>query len=41
MVYAFLLTQGFEDVRIVIGGYEALTEALMPGKLLKRMQTGE
>lgn len=41
LVYAFLKTRGFEDVRIVVGGYEALTEALMPGKILKRMQTGE
>ena len=38
LVYAFLLMRGFEDVRIVVGGYAALTEALMPGKLLKKTQ---
>ena len=38
LVYAFLVSQGFEDVRIVIGGYDALTEALMPGKFLKKTQ---
>ena len=40
LVYAFLVMRGFEDVRIVVGGYAALTEALMPGKLLKKTQAG-
>ena len=40
MVYAFLATRGFEDVRIVLGGYAALTEALMPGKLREKTQAG-
>jgi len=40
MAYAFLAARGFEDVRIVLGGYAALTEALMPGKLLKKTQAG-
>jgi len=40
IVYAYLLSQGFSDVRIVEGGYSALTEALKPGKLLKVVQGG-
>jgi len=35
IVYAYLLSKGFSDVRIVDGGYSALTEALKPGKVLK------
>ena len=40
MVYAYLLTHGYSDVRIVLGGYGALTEALLPGKLLKQRRAG-
>ena len=35
IVYAYLLSNGFSDVRIVEGGYSALTEALKPDKVLK------
>ena len=35
MVYAYLLSKGISDVRIVEGGYAALTAALKPGKVLK------
>ncbi len=35
IVYAFLLSKGFSDVRVVDGGYSALTEALKPGPVLK------
>lgn len=35
IVYAYLLSKGFADIRIVEGGYSALTEALKPGKVLK------
>jgi len=35
IVYAYLLTKGFPDARILFGGYPALTEALKPGKILK------
>jgi rhodanese-related sulfurtransferase len=35
LVYAFLLTKGFSDVRILMGGYAALTDALLPGKVLQ------
>lgn len=38
MAYAFLLSKGFSDVRILEGGYIALTEAMMPGKILQVVQ---
>ena len=38
IVYAYLLSNGFSDVRIVEGGYSALTEALKPDKVLKVSQ---
>ncbi|QTA89066.1 rhodanese-like domain-containing protein [Desulfonema magnum] len=38
IVYAYLLSKGFSDVRIMEGGYSALTEALKPGKVLKAIQ---
>ena len=34
IVYAYLLSLGFPEIRIVDGGYSALTEALKPGKVL-------
>lgn len=39
IVYAYLLSKGFTDVRIVDGGYSALTDALMPGKVRKVVQS--
>ena len=33
IVYAFLRVGGFENVRIIVGGYEALLEDLKPGKI--------
>jgi len=38
IVYAYLLSKGFTDVRIVEGSYSALTDALKPGKVLKVVQ---
>ncbi|MCK5837379.1 MAG: rhodanese-like domain-containing protein [Desulfobacula sp.] len=38
IVFAFLLSKGFPDVRILEGGYSALTEALLPGKILQAVQ---
>ncbi len=35
VVYAYLLAKGFSDVRIIMGGYSALTEALKPGRVLQ------
>ena len=43
IVYAYLLSKGFPEVRIIEGGYSALTDALKPGKVLKiiRSNNGE
>ena len=38
IVYAYLLSKGFSDIHIVVDGYPALTDALMPGKILKVIQ---
>ena len=35
IVFAYLLSKGFSDVRIIEGGFPALTGALKPGKILK------
>lgn len=37
IAYAYLLSKGFPDVRIVDGGYSDLTEALKPGPILNRI----
>ncbi|SMC20370.1 Rhodanese-related sulfurtransferase [Desulfacinum hydrothermale DSM 13146] len=39
IVYAYLLSEGFPEVRIIEGGYSALTEALKPGKVLKAIKS--
>ena len=41
MVYGFLLSKGFSDVRILEGGYPGLTGAVMPGKILQVVQAAE
>ncbi len=33
IVYAFLRAHGFENVKILTGGYETLFKALMPGQI--------
>ena len=38
IAYAYLRTKGYSNVYILEGGYEALTEELKPGKLLKQMR---
>ena len=38
IVYAYLLSKGFTNIRIVEGGYSALTEALKPGHVLKALK---
>ncbi len=35
IVYSFLRTKGFSDVRILMGGYPALMDEIMPGKVLQ------
>ena len=37
MVYLYLRANGFENVRIIEGGYAELLAELKPGKLLKRL----
>lgn len=37
IVYAYLRSKGFEQVRVLEGGYAALTDALKPGKILAAM----
>lgn len=34
IVYAYLRSKGYEQVRVLEGGYAALTDAFKPGKLL-------
>ena len=41
IVYAYLLSKGLSDVRIIEGGYTALTDALKPGKVLKIIQSNK
>ena len=41
IVYAYLLSKVFSDVRIVEGGYLTLTDALQPGKVFKVIQRKE
>lgn len=38
IVYAYLLSKGFTDVRVIAGGYHALTDALKSGNVLKAVQ---
>lgn len=37
MVYLYLRTLGFENVRVIEGGYAELANELKPGKLLKHI----
>jgi len=39
MVYLYLRSQGYEQVRIAPSNYEAITSLLLPGKLLKHLTT--
>jgi len=39
IVYAYLLSKGLSDVRIIEGGYSALADALKPSKVLKTIQS--
>ena len=38
IAYAYLRANGFENVRLVLGGYEAVTNLVKPGKLLKHIE---
>ncbi|HQO03835.1 MAG TPA: rhodanese-like domain-containing protein [Spirochaetota bacterium] len=39
MVYFYLRVLGYNNVRIIEGGYEELVSELKPGKLLKQMKS--
>ncbi|RLD58063.1 MAG: rhodanese-like domain-containing protein [Bacteroidetes bacterium] len=41
MVYLYLRTLGFENIRIIEGGYAELVNEFKPGKLLKHISKGE
>ncbi len=41
MVYMYLKALGYDNVRIIEGGYAELVEEFKPGKLLKRILEGE
>ncbi len=38
IVYAFLRAKGYENVRVVLGGYEAIGKLIVPGRLLKHIE---
>lgn len=38
IVYAYLRASGYENVRVVLGGYEAVASQILPGKLLKHIE---
>jgi len=37
IVYAYLRSLGYENVRLAIGGHEAVTNLMLPGELLKHI----
>ena len=37
IVYAYLLSKGFENVYVAHGGYDTITNLMLPGRLLKRI----
>ncbi len=39
VAYAYLQVKGRRNVRVLLGGYADLTEALTPGKIRKRRET--
>lgn len=39
LVYAFLMEKGYQSVRILDGGYAAVAEIVMPGKLYKQLHS--
>ncbi len=40
VVWLYLRAKGYENVRVVLGGYEALTSLLLPGRLLNWINRG-
>ena len=44
IVYAYLRSKGFENVRVAVGSYDTITNLILPGKLLNHIginTTGE
>ena len=41
IVWAYLRSKGYKNVKVVPGGYEAVTSLILPGKLLKHIQNNE
>ncbi len=39
MVYLYLRMNGYENIRILSGGYNLISEELMPGKILKSIES--
>ena len=37
IIFVYLKSKGFKDVKIILGGYPPLMAALMPGKLYKKL----
>lgn len=37
IIYVYLKSKGFENVKIILGGYPPLMAALMPGKIYKKL----
>lgn len=37
IIFVYLKSKGYNDVKIILGGYPPLMEALMPGKLYKHI----
>jgi len=38
IVFTFLKSKGYENVKIILGGYPSLMQAIMPGKLYKKLK---
>ena len=41
IVYAYLYAQGYENVRIIEGGYPGMAESLKPGRIWKRLHASD
>ena len=37
IVYAYLRSKGFENVRVALGSYDTITNLILPGRLLKHI----
>jgi rhodanese-related sulfurtransferase len=38
IIFTYLRSKGYQDVKIILGGYPPLMEAIMPGKLYKKLK---